>query len=582
MNAGCDLECGCTYSALLEAVEQGLIDEATIDRAVKRLFTARFRLGMFDPPEQTPYAGIPYEINDSAEHRRLSLRAAREAIVLLKNDGLLPLAKDLKSVAVIGPVADELAALLGNYCGTPSHAVTPLEGIRRKVSPETVVYTAQGCEIADGVPPLRAIPAACLRPPADSTGHALHGLSGTYFSGRTLPHDDSDSGAALVRIDPVVDFGWRDASPLGGPVTEHFCVRWTGALIPPASGRYLLGVRGSSGYQLRLDGRELLPYESDDHQVITRTVPLDLQAGRLYDLRLDYVNIGRAPEVQLLWAVPGQDHVATAMGVAEQAEVVVLVMGLSPELEGEEMPVRVEGFAGGDRTDIVLPATQEALLRRIAALGKPVVLVLLGGSALAVNWADAHIPAILAAWYPGEEGGTAIADVLFGDVNPAGRLPVTFYKSLDQLPPFDDYNMAGRTYRYMTEEPLYPFGHGLCYTRFEYANLRITPEQIDAGGQATISLDVTNVGARAGDEVVQLYVRYPDSAVDRPVRDLKGFARVHLAPGESTSVSFRLDASQLAYWAGDGWVVEPGTVELLVGGSSRDIRLTGTLAVRAG
>ena len=270
------------------------------------------------------------------------------------------------------------------------------------------------------------------------------------------------------------------------------------------------------------------------------------------------------------------------MEVAERAEVVILVMGLSPELEGEEMPVRVEGFDGGDRTDIVLPATQEALLRRIAALGKPVVLVLLGGSALAVNWADVHVPAILDAWYPGEEGGTAIADVLFGDVNPAGRLPVTFYKSVDQLPPFDDYNMAGRTYRYMTEEPLYPFGHGLSYTRFQYANLRIAPEQIGAGGHTTISLDVTNVGARAGDEVVQLYVRYPDSAVDRPVRELKGFARVHLAPGESTSVSFRLDASQLAYWAGDGWFVEPGTVEVLVGGSSREIRLTGTLAVRAG
>ena len=384
-----------------------------------------------------------------------------------------------------------------------------------------------------------------------------------------------------MRIDPVVDFGWRDASPLGGRVTDHFCVRWQGALIPPTSGRYLLGVRGSSGYQLWLDGRELLPYESDDHQVITRTVPVDLEGGRLYDMCLDYVNIGRAPEVQLLWAAPGQDYVASAVEVAEKAEVVVLVMGLSPAVEGEEMRVQRPGFEAGDRTDIALPATQEALLRRIAALGKPVVLVLLGGGALAVNWADAHVPAILEAWYPGEEGGTAIADVLFGDYNPAGRLPVTFYKSVDQLPPFDDYNMAGRTYRYMTEQPLYPFGHGLSYTDFQYDNLRIAPEQIGSGGRATISLDVTNTGARAGDEVVQLYVRHKDSSVDRPIRELKGFVRVHLAPGECTSVSFRLHASQLAYWAGSGWAVEPGMVDVLLGSSSQDIRLNGTLAVSA-
>ncbi len=583
VKVGCDLECGCMYLSLLEAVGRGLIDAATIRRAVTRLFVARFRLGMFDPPEQTSFAGLPYAINDSAEHRALALRAARESIVLLKNDGLLPLAKNLKSIAVIGPVADELAALQGNYCGTPSQAVTPLEGIRRKVSPETVVYTAQGCEIASGVPPLCAIPAACLRPPADSLEHPAHGLAGAYFPGRVLP--DPASGfqppASLVRTDAGVDCVWHDASPLGGPVTEHFCVRWTGSLIPPVSGQYLVGVRGSSAYQLWLDGRELLPYASNDHEVFTRTVPVELEAGRLYDVRLDYVNTGRAPEARLLWAVPPADTVAQAVQVAEKAEAVVLVLGLTPAIEGEDMPVRVEGFAGGDRTDIALPRTQEALLRRIHALGKPVVLVLLGGSALAVTWADANVPAILTAWYPGEEGGTAIADVLFGDYNPGGRLPVTFYKSLDQLPPFDDYAMAGRTYRYMAEAPLYPFGHGLSYTRFTYTDLRIEPEQIGADGQAVISLDVTNVGERAGEEVVQLYVRYPASAVVRPLRDLKGFARVRLAAGERGRVDFPLSAAQLAYWAGAEWAVEPGAVEVLVGSSSEAIRLSGQLALRA-
>ncbi len=224
-----------------------------------------------------------------------------------------------------------------------------------------------------------------------------------------------------------MDFGWHDASPLGGPPTQPFAVRWTGALIPPITGVYQLGVRGSSGYALQLDGRELLPLQTNEHEPFTRAVPVELEAGRLYDVRLDYLNNGRDPQVQLLWAAPGGDLIAPALEAARKAEVIVLVLGLSPALEGEEMPVNVEGFAGGDRTDIVLPRPQQALLEQLHALGKPIVLVLLNGSALAVTWADAHVPAIVEAWYPGEEGGTAIADVLFGDTNPAGRLPVTFY-----------------------------------------------------------------------------------------------------------------------------------------------------------
>jgi beta-glucosidase len=583
VKAGCDLECGCAYPSLLEAVELGFIDEATIDRAVARLFTARFRLGMFDPAEQVPFTRIPFEIDDAPEHRALALRAARESIVLLKNEGdlstesqqaLLPLSKDVKSIAVIGPNADDLAVLLGNYNGTPSRAVTPLEGILGKVSPGTAVYHAQGCEIAAGVPPLRAVPSACLRPLAGGAGDASRGLEGAYF------RDILFSGVpAFVRIDPAVDFVWHDASPLAGYGAESFCVRWTGALIPPVSGQYLLGVRGSSGYQFWLDGRELLAYATNEHEAFTRVVSVELEAGRLHDVRLDYVNDGRDPQVHLLWALPGQDYGEEVLRAAEKAEVVVMVMGLSPALEGEEMPVRVEGFAGGDRTDIALPRTQEALLRQIHALGKPIVLVLMGGSALAVNWADSHVPAILEAWYPGEEGGTAIADVLFGDYNPSGRLPVTFYKSVAQLPPFDDYNMAGRTYRYMAEEPLYPFGHGLSYTRFEYTGLRIDPGQMDRDGRANVTLDVTNAGERSGEEVVQLYVHHPNSRVSRPARELKGFARVALAAGEKRAVAFTLAASQLAYWAGAGWMVEPGRVEVLVGSSSHEIRLRGVLSI---
>ncbi len=574
VHAGCDLECGCAYLALLDAVRQGLLDEATIDRSLARLFTARVRLGMFDPAELVPYAHISFEVNDAPAHRALARRASQQAIVLLKNTGLLPLPKDLKSIAVIGPNADDLAVLLGNYHGTPARAVTPLAGIRRAVSPTTAVYTARGCEIAAGVPPLEPVPAACLRGLAPAGGQG--GLVGAYFPNVTF------SGApAFVRVDPLVDFGWRDASPLGGPTTQPFSVRWTGALIPPVSGAYQVGVRGSSGYRLLLDGQELLPLVINEHEADTRAAPVTLEAGRLYDVRLEYLNDGRDPQVQLLWAVPGQDWATPALEIARKAEVVVMVLGLSPALEGEDMPVSVEGFAGGDRTDIALPRPQQALLEAIHALGKPVVLVLLNGSALAVDWADAHVPAIVEAWYPGEEGGAAIADVLFGDCNPSGRLPVTFYKSVDDLPPFGDYALAGRTYRYFTGAPLYPFGHGLSYTQFEYANLQITPGTMGALGQATVTCAITNIGARAGAEVAQLYVSYPHARVARPRKDLRGVARLDLAPGETQVVTFTLAAEQLATYDEDTrqFVVDPGVVRVQIGGSSTDARLAGELRI---
>ncbi len=573
VKTGCDLECGCAYPSLHNAVAEGLIDEATIDRSLVRLFTARMRLGLFDPEEQVPFTSIPFSVNDSPAHRALARQAAQKGIVLLKNEGkLLPLRKDLASIAVIGPDADDLAVLLGNYHGTPSRAVTPLEGIRRIVSPATAVYCARGCAIAPGVLPLEPIPSACLRGQDGSAGRP--GLVGAYF-----PNADLSGQPAFIRVDPLVDFKWHAATPLDGLPTESFAVRWTGALLPPVSGVYRLGIRGSSGFRLLFDGQELAPMQLNEHEPFTHLAEVALEAGRLYDLQLDYVNVGRDPQVQLIWAVPGQDLRPQALEVARKADVVIMVLGLTPALEGEEMRVNVEGFAGGDRTDITLPRPQQALLEAIHALGKPVVLVLLGGSALAVEWANAHVPAIMAAWYPGEEGGTAIADVLFGDVNPAGRLPVTFYRSLDQLPPFDDYAMAGRTYRYLAEPPLYPFGHGLSYTRFAYSNLRIEPPQIDPTAQAHISVDVTNIGGCIGDEVVQLYVSYPDSKVTRPVKELKGFTRLNLAPGEQRTVRFTLAAGQLTWWDGAGWAVEPGNVRVLIGSSSKDIRLRGEVRV---
>jgi beta-glucosidase len=570
---GCELNCGSVYPALLDALKQDLISEDIIDRAVMRLFRARFRLGIFDPPEQVPYTQIPYEVLDSPEHHELALRAAREAIVLLKNDGnLLPLPKDLESIAVIGPNADTLQALLGNYNGTPARAITPLEGIRRKISSATKIYYAEGCGLAGGVPPLEVIPFTYLRP--EDADANEKGLRADYYDKPSF-----EGEPVLHQLDRLVDFIWKDSSPLTGRWGDHFAVRWTGLLVPPLSGTYRLGVNGFSAYTLYLDGELVVDYQ-DIHHPVLKTKEVELEAGRFYRLQLDYVSQGLDPQVQLLWSRPGVDYEARALEVVGKADAVVAVMGLSPAVEGEEMPVEVDGFVGGDRTDIRLPRPQEELLKKIYALGKPVVLVLLNGSALAVNWAAEHLPAILEAWYPGQAGGDALADVLFGDYNPAGRLPVTFYKSVEDLPPFEDYQMEGRTYRYFRGEPLFAFGYGLSYTTFEFDNLHISQSQVQVGSQITVSLDVTNAGDRTGDEVVQLYIRHPNAAVPRPIKELKGFKRIALQPGERKTVVFILHTHQLAFYNEVmQYVVQPGTVEVMVGNSSQHLLLTGTFEV---
>ncbi len=439
VKSGTDLECGGTYAALVDAVRQGLIGEAQIDTSVSRLFMARMRLGMFDSASRVKWAAIPYTVLDDTAHRDLARQVARESIVLLRNEGnVLPLRKDLHSLAVIGPNADHAVVLLGNYNGSPSDTITPLRGIRAAVAKRTHVFYARGADIADGV-----------------------------------AGPDTMSAAALE---------------------------------------------------------------------------------------------------------------AEAVATARKADAVVLVLGLTNQLEGEEMRVQVAGFRGGDRTTLDLPASQERLLESIAAVGKPTILVLLNGSALAINWASAHVPGIIEAWYPGQAGGAAIADVLFGDYNPGGRLPVTFYRSVDDLPAFDNYNMAGRTYRFFDGPPLYPFGFGLSYTTFRYDSLRTSTDTVQANGMVDVRVNVTNTGHRPGDEVVQLYVQHLGSAVPRPRQDLRGYQRVSLKPGETRTVAFALPARTLAYWNADtrGWTVEREPIRLEVGASSADIRLDHVIRVVGG
>ncbi|MCD6201632.1 MAG: glycoside hydrolase family 3 C-terminal domain-containing protein [Bacteroidales bacterium] len=449
VKAGCDLDCGNEYGSLKKAVEQGLISEKEIDVAVKRLMKARFLLGMFDPPEKVKYAQIPYSLNDTPEHRKLAAEVARKSMVLLKNENhILPLSKAIHTLAVVGPYADNMDVLLGNYHGTPSHAVNFLEGIKKEAQ-------SRGMNVlwAKGVEPIEKLAGKKKNKNAEKAAS-----------------DIEKNRDALIR--QAVD-----------------------------------------------------------------------------DVR--------------------------------KADVAVVVVGISPRLEGEEMPIKMEGFQGGDRTSLKLPAPYEKLLKTVYATGKPVVLVLTGGSALAVNWAEEHVPAILMAWYPGEEGGTALADILFGKYNPAGRLPVTFYRSVNDLPPFTDYFMKGRTYRFFTGKPLYPFGYGLSYTSFDYTGLSLSKTETVTGDTINVQIAVKNTGDYDGEEVVQLYVRNP---ADRngPRRSLKGFSRVFLKKGEDKVVNIPLAINNLAiYHPGEeSFGTDPGNYELLVGSSSEDLRLKKNLSVK--
>lgn len=565
VRAGTDLTCGNEYVKLLDAVKQGLITEAEIDTAFKRLLTARFRLGMFDPPEMVAYARIPFSQNDTPEHRQLALKTARESIVLLKNaDNMLPLKKDLKSIAVIGPNADAPEVLWGNYYGRPSRLITPLAGIKNAVSPNTKVIHALGSTLAgESVVP---VPAAALSP----------GLKAEYFNNEELR-----GPAATVRTDERINFDWGRYKPTPELNENNFSVRWTGNLTPAESGNYTLGFTADDGARVFLDNQLLVEaWDRNPNKTVTKEIALE--SGRSYDLRMEYRQNNREANARLVWSYPrlAERQIEEAVKAAREADASVLVLGISAGLEGEEMTVNVEGFRGGDRTDLSLPKPQEALLKAVVATGKPVVVVLLSGSALAVNWANDNAPAILHAWYPGGEGGTAVADVLFGDYNPGGRLPVTFYKSVDQLPPFTDYSMAGRTYRYFKGEPLYPFGFGLSYTKFGYSNLKFSAKSVKSGEPIKVTVDVKNTGDRDGDEVVQLYLTDVAASAPVPIRTLVGFDRISLKAGEKRTVTFTITSQQMSLINDRGQrVIEPGEFLLGIGGG-QVAALSGRFQVR--
>ena len=571
VKAGTDLECGQVYSSLVDAVRSGSITESEIDTAVTRLMLARFELGMFDPPDSVRWARIPFSVLDQPANRALALRAARESIVLLKNaSNALPLRKDLGAIAVIGPNADQTRMLLGNYNGEPADPVTPLRGIREAVSKSTRVLYALGSDLADGFPVLEL-----ASPSAFTTKRGRRGMDVEVFGSH-----DMEGKPLFSRVDSTVNVNWRDGAPRPGMNPDDFGVRWSATFHPPASGEYRLGLVGTMKFRLFLDDslivRSVYPARNGEFPDarLVQSPPIRLEAGKSYRVRIEAEETTGDAQLQLEWAMPAEALEAEALRVARRADAVVMVLGLTSRLEGEEMPVQIEGFRGGDRTSLDLPAPQERLLERIVSLGKPTVLVLMSGSALSTDWAQDNVPAILEAWYPGQASGTAIADVLFGDYDPAGRLPVTFYRSVNDLPPFTDYAMANRTYRFFGGTPLYPFGYGLSYTTFAYDDVRSSAPQLAADGTIDVSVDVTNTGKRAGSEVVQLYVQHMGSKVPRPREDLRGYQRVELKPGEMRTIVMPLAAKSLAYWdsTSHGWVVEEEPVKLRIGSSSADIR----------
>ncbi len=544
------------YVKYLDAVKQGLLTEKEIDITLRRLFRARFMLGMFDPPEMVPYAQIPFSENDTEVHRQLALKTSRETMVLLKNDGILPFFKAPKNIVVVGPLADNKRVLEGNYNGTPSQATSALEGIQKQFSTSTVTFVPGTHFLRDAKP----VPAALFTTPDGQPG-----LKAEYFKNKELSGDP-----AITRLDKKIDFNFIQ-QPLPGFSSgafsiENFSARWTGFFTPDKSGTYRLGMRADDGFRLWLDGK-LIVEDWTTHGISSKLAEVTLEKGHKYSFKAEYFQSTGDAIAQVVWnSELSADPLKDAVAAAKNADVVVAVVGITSDLEGEEMNVQVEGFQGGDRTSLDLPKEEEQLLEAVKATGKPLVVVLMNGSALSVNWAEKNANAILEAWYSGEEGGTAIADTLAGVNNPSGRLPLTFYTGVSELPPFEDYSMTNRTYRYFTGKPLYPFGYGLSYSKFEYGSLRLSASQLQAGESLQIDAHVKNSSQHEGDEVVEVYLTFPKVA-GAPLRALRGFTRVHVPAGETAHVRLNLNPRDLSMVDESGnRLIVPGTYGLSVGG----------------
>ena len=546
---GTDCECSGTgaYRALADAIGEGLITEEDMDVSLKRLFKIRFQLGMFDPDERVPYSNIPVSVLESDEHKAHALKMAQQSIVLLKNEkNLLPLDKNkIKKIAIVGPNADDESVLLANYYGYPTEVTTVLEGIRAKVGSDVEIVFEKGVNLIDDL----VLPSKNNENIKESFVFASEyndaqfnydGQSG--FKVDYYQNMNQEGTPVLSRIEKKVDYQWGDGQDIAeGIIARQMSARWSTVYTAEKSGAICFSIKADDAADLYIDGAKQTSVSQ-----INRYYPTTVEKGKQYRIDIDYVQGADNAEITFDAGVLKKvDHKATAAAVKD-ADVIIFAGGISAKVEGEEMPVVIDGFNKGDRTSLSIPSGQQDLLKELHATGKPVVFVLMTGSAIGLEWESKNLSAIVNAWYGGQAGGEAIADVLFGDYNPAGRLPVTFYRSAADLPDFEDYSMANRTYRYFNGTPIYPFGYGLSYTTFEYNQKVFTTE---AGGSLSVITTVTNTGDRAGDEVVQLYLSNKRDFTT-PIRALKAFKRIHLNPGESKDVEFTLSKEELT-------VVEP-------------------------
>jgi beta-glucosidase len=565
---------GHDYQPYLDAYNKGFLKEAQIDAALIRLFTARMKLGMFDPPELVAYSKIDESELDSRQHRAMARALANESMVLLKNDGTLPLQRGDIRIAVIGTLADQTRYLLGNYTGTPTHVVSVLDGLRTEFPTAQITFVSGTQFLRDEADP---VPAPVLTNPQGQSG-----LTEEFSSSETF----GPKGPVLAtRQVAALELNTQDI-PREAADTFPLLVEWNGFLQPPETGEFNLGVSAEGSYaSLTIDGRQIAQeFVMNQPGMHAKVGHIHLEQGKKVAIKVVYSRTKPGPaRARLIWSKYDPAPDPAAMAAAKNADVVVAVLGITSQLEGEEMPVTEDGFKGGDRTSLDLPKPEQQLLEALAATGKPVVLVLANGSALSVNWANEHVNAILESWYSGEEGGAAVAETISGKNNPAGRLPVTFYTDVGQLPPFEDYSMTGRTYRYFAGKPLFPFGYGLSYTTFSYGGLELPRHTIKAGAPLTVIATVTNTGRREGDEVAQLYLSFP-KVPGAPLHALRGFRRIHLLPGESRNVRFELRSRDLSMVTDQGQIiVAAGTYTVSIGGGQPDTgaaSIAGTFQVR--
>ncbi len=562
VRAGTDLECGESYDAIIDAVKSGKISEKELDVSLHRLFRGRFELGMFDSDDRVKWSKIPYSTLDCQEHKQKALEMARKSMVLLKNaNQTLPLSKSIKKVAVVGPNANDSVMLWANYNGFPSSTKTILQGIIDKMPGAEIIYD-KGCELTKEY--------MIEEFPNVITFDGKPGFEARYYNNIDLEGTPIQKETTqAIHYTTTGNTQFANNVPL-----NNFSAVYTGEFKAPETCTVTFSVSGDDGYRLYINDK--IAFEDwQSHSTTTKRIEKEMKKGETCRLKIEYFQAGGDGNLEFSAGVMRPVDFSKTIAKIKDADVVIFVGGISPMLEGEEMPVDVPGFRKGDRTDIELPAVQKRFAEELKKTGKPMVFVLCSGSAIALNWFDANADAVLCAWYGGQAAGTAVADVLWGDYNPAGRLPVTFYKSIDQLADFEDYSMKGRTYRYMEQEPVYPFGYGLSYTTFKYNKVELSQDNVKTGKPVDLDIDLQNAGAMAGDEVVQVYIK---NKADKggPIKSLRAFKRLNVAANATAKVRITLPPEAFATYYDDiqHMEVRPGEYAIFVGSSSAAKDLT--------